>query len=63
MRDLQQVTLSFQLDIGQCIQVRKAPDAAERTIQKGKRVRVRLAKIGEFFEKHKLPKLTQKEAN
>lgn len=55
--------MSFQLDTGQCIHVRKAPDAAERTIQKGKRVRVRLAKIDEFFEKHKLPKLTQKEVN
>lgn len=62
-RDTQQVTLSFQLDTGQCIHVRKAPDAAERTIQKRKRVRVRLAKIDEFFEKYKLPKLTQKEVN
>ena len=62
-RDTQQVTLSFQLDTGQCIHVRKAPDAAERTIQKRERVRVRLAKIDEFFEKYKLPKLTQKEVN
>lgn len=45
LRDIQQVTLSIQLDIGLCIHVRKATDAAERTIQKGKRVRVRLAKI------------------